>query len=769
MYRLKRSRIVKFFLILVFLVSSILGVATYWISTEHNFYVGDNFDNYSSKNDYVEYQLRHRLESVYDNYYLNQLAGEYGYTVDEDYWNAFTNMAYNYIESVNNGVEYDSTTNTSKKYLLGKTSDHGYRFDLKLNYLDNELVDNTYEGEEYKYSFTTNLTLYKSYTITGTLDSPSATMGYSFYHLEDEREYSADYYTLDYKLGDHSAFNSEAIVNSKYLVEGLSMIGERTEYDEHIWEEMARTRNVQDVISSGIVYSGFLVYPGDNYVKPIMEIQITEYILDDAKFDYYDYLEIFFSVKYDIGYYSGIIIVLFGLISILSFVGLVSCTGYKRNSPVITMNKFDRIPTELIILVSVGLTALGLYLYEMYKDDIAIAFENNFIPPTYFYIQSLLYIIVLSVIIGISLRSLIVRIKTKNVIKTSVIYIVSKYINEKFNIAKLTRSIPAEVYIAMLIILFIATLVLNIFYPFTHFIEKVLIYALLIVTILSFRKIFNALKILSSGDLSYKINTKKMIGPLKAQSERINFLGESLTLAIDEKLKSERLKAELITNVSHDIKTPLTSIINYTDLLEKEMIKNEKAKDYIEIISKHSARLKKLIEDLVHVSKVNSGNIKVDYTTLNVNLLLTQALSEYEDRFKLNNLEIITRYPQESCYISADSRIMWRIIDNLLSNIVKYSLSDSRVYVHIEKLDGEVTMIFKNISNTRLDIGAEELVERFVRADSSRHTEGSGLGLSIAKSLTVIQNGIFEINIDGDLFKAIVRFNAEDNIELLEE
>ena len=218
-------------------------------------------------------------------------------------------------------------------------------------------------------------------------------------------------------------------------------------------------------------------------------------------------------------------------------------------------------------------------------------------------------------------------------------------------------------------------------------------------------------------------------------------------------MKSERLKTELITNVSHDIKTPLTSIVNYVDLLGKEELP-EKAAEYLAVLDRQSRRLKKLTEDLVEASKASTGNITVHLQPIVVNEIVRQAMGDYDQRLAAGKLEVIVTAPGEDLAAMADGRLLWRVLDNLLSNVCKYALSGSRVYLDLERAGDRVRLTVKNISRDPLNISAEELMERFVRGDASRHTEGSGLGLSIARSLMELMGGTFSIAVDGDLFKA---------------
>ena len=271
--------------------------------------------------------------------------------------------------------------------------------------------------------------------------------------------------------------------------------------------------------------------------------------------------------------------------------------------------------------------------------------------------------------------------------------------------------------------------------------------------------IYDGLARLASGQLDYKIDEKDLTGDNRQMAAAVNRVGEGLQNAVKETLKSERLKADLITNVSHDIKTPLTSIINYVDLLKRENIENEKAKDYIRVLDEKSQRLKQLTEDLVEASKISSGNIKLEFMNLNLNELVQQVNGEFAERFESRNLDLICILQPEPLLIRADSRRIWRVLENLYVNVCKYAMPGTRVYVDAIKKDGKIQFSIKNISENPLNFQADELTERFIRGDVSRSTEGSGLGLSIAKNLTVLQHGSFNIYLDGDLFKVTITFD----------
>jgi len=234
--------------------------------------------------------------------------------------------------------------------------------------------------------------------------------------------------------------------------------------------------------------------------------------------------------------------------------------------------------------------------------------------------------------------------------------------------------------------------------------------------------------------------------------------GDTVAESTEERMKSERFKTELITNVSHDIKTPLTSIINYVDLLEKEDLHNETAQEYLEVLERQSSRLKKLIEDLIEASKASTGNLPVHLERLEAGIFMTQTVGEFEEKTKEAGLDLVIEKPETPVYIMADSRHFWRVIDNLMNNICKYAQSGTRVYINLEVKEAQVSITFRNTSKYPLNISSDELMERFVRGDASRNTEGSGLGLSIANSLMDLMGGTFRLYVDGDLFKVVLGF-----------
>ena len=272
-----------------------------------------------------------------------------------------------------------------------------------------------------------------------------------------------------------------------------------------------------------------------------------------------------------------------------------------------------------------------------------------------------------------------------------------------------------------------------------------------------FGTILKAAKRMAQGDLDTKIETKQLYGSFRSCAEHLNTTSDAAMLAAREKMKSERMKTELITNVSHDIKTPLTSLINYVDLLQKPHTQEE-GQQYLEVLARQSGRLKKLIDDLMEMSKASTGNMTTQITDVNAAEAVHQALGEFADKLEAVGLQAVVRLPEEPVTMRADGRLAWRVMGNLLSNAVKYAMPGTRLYVDVQKRENKVLISFKNISAEPLNISAEELMERFVRGDASRNTEGSGLGLNIAAGLMDVQGGNMEVLVDGDLFKVTLFF-----------
>lgn len=467
--------------------------------------------------------------------------------------------------------------------------------------------------------------------------------------------------------------------------------------------------------------------------------------------DQFSLINDFIYLIYQLRFIAILICIVGAFATIVSFVFLMSASGYHDNAEAPKLSWFDKIYLELIILAILLLAGLEIYILDGISVlSIAMAIWAIFI---------VLFDTTLLLLVCMSLAT---RLRCRSFWKTTLIYTILHWLFMLF--VKILSYIPsmwklilaiggfglAEIFLIMLwgkeeiIVLF--------FFEKCIFIPLIFYFAVII------NQLENTSKKLALGDMSATVNTKYFVGPFKRQGNHLNSIKLGISQAVEDKMKSERFKTELITNVSHDIKTPLTSIINYVDLLSKEDLQNETAKEYIQIISKNSDRLKKLVVDLVDASKASSGVLQLDMQPLNIDVLLEQIGGEYLERLNSNHLELIMRKPEESIRIMADGQRIYRIFDNLLNNICKYAMPNTRVYLLLEKQGEKAVISFKNISATELDISANDLMERFVRGDKSRNTEGSGLGLSIAESLTKLQNGEFQIQIDGDLFKIVIAF-----------
>ena len=277
--------------------------------------------------------------------------------------------------------------------------------------------------------------------------------------------------------------------------------------------------------------------------------------------------------------------------------------------------------------------------------------------------------------------------------------------------------------------------------------------------VLDLRRLQTGGRRLAEGDFSHPVSVSRAALPeLKQHAADLNAAQQGIRLAVEEATRSERLKTQLITNVSHDIKTPLTSIVSYVDLLQKVEMPTEEARAWLEVLQRQAQRLRKLTEDLVEASKASTGNVPVSLAPMDLNVLLNQVCGEYQQRLEQQGLEPVCTTPAEELTVQADGRLLWRVLDNLMSNVYKYALSGTRVYLSTQRVEGWGEITVKNISCYALNVSPDELTERFVRGDSARSTEGSGLGLSIASSLTQLQGGDFHLTIDGDLFKARLRF-----------
>ncbi len=478
------------------------------------------------------------------------------------------------------------------------------------------------------------------------------------------------------------------------------------------------------------------------------------------------------------------IAIISAVLSLVLFIFLMCASGHKDGVEEIHISRFDRFPVDVLSAIYIGLTALlvmGIFwLLEEFSYYWPQYYDSSMSAAIPFIAGLCIFGITLDfVLFAILSMTTAVRLKTRTYIKSTLIFMVLKFLfnflkwNWK-NICKICRKsfkftgrvlrkIPL-IWKTILIVIVLGFLEIPI-YVISHdcdfplwFIFNIVLGVFAIFVAIILKQIKKGTEEIAKGNIYKKINTKYMFLDFKDHAENINNINDGIAKAVEERMKSERFKTELITNVSHDIKTPLTSIINYVDLLEKEEINNETAKEYVSVLSRQSARLKKLIEDLLEASKASTGNVNVNLSQFELGILLTQALGEYEERFQKNNLQVVLNKTDEMLLVMADNRHMWRVFDNILNNIAKYAQPNTRVYIDANRKNNIAEISFRNISKDALNISGDELMERFVRGDSSRNTEGSGLGLSIAKSLTEVQKGKLDIQIDGDLFKVRLAF-----------
>ena len=449
-----------------------------------------------------------------------------------------------------------------------------------------------------------------------------------------------------------------------------------------------------------------------------------------------------------------------GLVSlmgwIISLVYLTLATGRRTGEEHIHLNPIDKIKTEILI---------AAFIFVMVELVVLITKVNSEEWAVYgIIVASGTVSLVIDGLFLIFYLSMVRRMKAEMLWETSLACWLERGIRKVFAKRKTTVRVIL-LFAGHMVVCFL--LAIGAFY-YQNVIALVLLllfsagecYLILRKTVEQYQ-IRQGVEKIRDGALSEKIDLEELHGEEKSLAEAINNIGEGLLHAVDDSTKNERMKADLITNVSHDIKTPLTSIINYVNLMKLEKIDNERVQGYIKILDEKSQRLKQLTADLVEASKISSGNVKLDMQVIDLVELVYQTSGEFNEKFEQKELTIVTKLPKTAVLIRADGRQLYRVIENLYNNVAKYALEKTRVYVDIAYVEEKVVFSIKNVSERSLareNSNAGDLTERFIRGDSSRTTEGSGLGLSIAKSLTVLMGGVFDIKVDGDLFKAAITF-----------
>ena len=463
--------------------------------------------------------------------------------------------------------------------------------------------------------------------------------------------------------------------------------------------------------------------------------------------------ELFYNFIIKIYKIAPALIVISLIAIVIAFVLILRGIGKTKEDDKIYLNWFDKWKLGLVLAIGMALICVGIITCSLAVNIsivsfVAIGFTTG--------------ILIIYLTLILMLETIVKRIKSHTLIKSTICY----------SIFKGAKSVVDNRNIATKLILFYGIFCILVFFFTSRMWQtrNVFIYSTLLLSLgflslwylfcklREFEKIREALKSIYEGNTNIQLNPNEQKGVLKELSIYIQDIAGGLSNAVNESLKSERLKTELITNVSHDIKTPLTSIINYVDLLKKEKMPNEKCTEYLMILDNKSQRLKRLTEDLVEASKASSGNIKLKMEKINVVELVKQVSGEFEDRFKKRGLQEVITLPEEAVIINADGRYLYRVLENIYSNAANYGMENTRLYLDVVAQRKSVVIQMKNISQDKLNISADELMQRFVRGEASRNTEGSGLGLSIASSLTELQGGKFHIYLDGDLFKVTLGF-----------
>lgn len=454
------------------------------------------------------------------------------------------------------------------------------------------------------------------------------------------------------------------------------------------------------------------------------------------------------------------------LLALACLIFLFCAAGHRKRETEPRLSQLDRIPLDLYAAAVVGASILLIFV-------IGDVLRWN-MPSGYAAIMQMVFIFAFigcasfGLVLAL-LLSFATRVKCGKWWRNTVIYCVLRLIWRAVKavwhgIGRIGRMIPIVWRTALIMLgLYIIGFILFILmydesggWLLVGLLFSIVIYAAAIFGAWQMKGIKKAGQQLAEGKFDEKIDTKHMYWEFKSHAENLNSIGDGLAKEVAQRMKSERLKTELITNVSHDIKTPLTSIINYADLLQKAKTEEERA-EYLAVLERQSQRLKKLTEDLVEASKASTGNMSVNLAPTNTQEIINQSYGEYSSKLEAGRLNTVINIPEPAPAVMADGRLLWRVIDNLFNNVVKYALPETRVYVDVRTEGAAAVISMKNISRAALNVSAEELMERFVRGDASRHTEGSGLGLNIAKSLTELQHGEFSISTDGDLFKAEIR------------
>lgn len=640
-----------------------------------------------------------------------------------------------------------------------------------------------------------------------TVDGDKRLIGYAdnwvdYMRLQSNVVTTIDNLTLNYQRYQicNEAYKAEN-TNVKYMIRMMTDDGMQT------YTNVAELKNLgdEDVTEFFSEYRRYLIYYPDSLVfmgnTLLKEEELDEYIGMYA-YAYPDTTHIWigvdtnYSVEGDAFYDAnavydtivpniGKVVALIVLLTLLWLgigIYLTVTAGVKVSEDggrVWYLNRFDRIWTEIFLLMGAGAFYVGVQggydILDMVATAGVLQTEVRGFQLTRFYRYSVfgLYGVCVSVAVNLFWYSLVRRIKAGSLWKGSLLHRLGIAFSNSMRFVFRHRNSMVSTLIPYNLFLFVNLAGLVSAYTLNESGQRrIIVIAILcgmvlfdcVVGVALFKRnaeqieIVDGIHKIRDGEVEFKLDTETLHGENRELADAVNNIGEGIRKAVKTSMKDEQMKTDLITNVSHDIKTPLTSIINYVDLLKRLKIEEEPAKGYIDILDSKAHRLKQLTDDLVEASKISSGNIELNREKLNLTELLNQSIGEFSEKLEERSLQVVFEKEDQPAYIFADSRRMWRVVENLFNNICKYALEGTRVYIDVEKDGGRIEASVKNISKQQMNIRPDELTERFIRGDSSRSTEGSGLGLSIAKNLVQVQGGSFEIMLDGDLFKIVIGF-----------
>lgn len=597
---------------------------------------------------------------------------------------------------------------------------------------------------------------------------------FEFYTRTQESIREEIFHNIAESVGMHSA---EMVLNERedeledyYAMQNISGVTVEVSGDPgYTWRWGEQSADATRHAYTSTVYwnsrSGSIWLYDNEYEESMTPVKVTVYVPDELVLEDNFYMtdllvEMAYSAKYLV-YGIGALALLVG---VASFVFLMCSAGHRGRYAEVQPGWGNWVPVDVLVICYISCTSVA----------IAAVADGYYSNP---FLQIFALVIAGSLCAAMTLgllMSIAVRFKLGKWWQNSLVYYAWSWVKRLLGWAwrmvkgavALICKIPmvSKTMMAYGVITLLEFLMILIFtwepgaYLLVWILYRIALLPAVVYVALVLRKLQNGAKAIAEGDMNYQINTELMLPEFKKHAQNLNKIREGMTVAVEQKLKSERMKTELITNVSHDIKTPLTSIINYSDLIGKEPCDNPQILEYARVLHRQSDRLKRLIEDLVEASKASTGNLEVHLAPCEVGVMISQTIGEYEQRLQTSQLTLVVNEPDKPIQIMADGRRLWRVFDNLMNNICKYSQPGTRVYLTLEEGQEDAVIIFRNTSRDPLNLSPDELMERFVRGDSARNSEGNGLGLSIARSLTELQKGTMSISIDADLFKVILRF-----------